>query len=93
MTRPDYWNFQPSNFWLQDATYLRLKSVEVGYNLPTDLLRKTGFIKSLRIYANGFNLFTWSGLNSLVDPEHTSATYGLNYPIMKSYNLGVNLTF
>lgn len=91
--RPDGWNFLPSDYWLKDASYLRLKSVELGYTLPASLIGKTGFIKSLRVYVNGFNLVTWSGLNDLVDPEHTNASYGNTYPITKNYNFGVNLTF
>jgi len=92
-TNPDSWNYLPSNFWLQNASYLRLKSLELGYTLPSSVIGKTGFIRSLRIYVNGFDLITWSSLNKFIDPEHTSAIYGMQYPIMKNYNLGVNLTF
>lgn len=92
-TNPDYWNYQPSDFWLKNASYVRLKSLELGYTLPSSIIGKTGFIRSLRVYVNGFDLFTWSGLNNFIDPEHTSAVYGMQYPIMKNYNLGVNLTF
>lgn len=87
------WNYMDSDYWLKNATYLRLKSVELGYTLPANIIGKSGFIQSLRIYVNGFNLITWSGLNDLIDPEHTNASYGNNYPITKNYNLGVNLTF
>lgn len=92
-TRPDSWNFRPSDFWLQDASYLRLKSVELGYTLPASIIGKTGIIKTLRVYLNGFNLVTWSGLSNLIDPEHTNTNFGNTYPIMKNYNFGVNLTF
>ncbi len=94
-TRPNGsapWNYLTSDFWLHDATYLRLKSVEIGYTIPARLLNKAG-IKAFRVYANGFNLFTWSGLNSVVDPEHTKDTYGYQYPITKNYNVGLNITF
>jgi len=87
------WNYIPSDYWLKNATYLRLKSVELGYTLPANMIGKSGFIKSLRIYVNGFNLITWSGLNNLIDPEHTNAQFGNTYPITKNYNFGVNLTF
>jgi TonB-linked SusC/RagA family outer membrane protein len=92
-TRTDNWNYLPSNFWLKDATYLRLKSIQIGYTLPAKIIGNKGFIKALRIYTNGLNLFTWSGLNSLIDPEHTNSGYGNTYPITKNYNFGVNLTF
>jgi TonB-linked SusC/RagA family outer membrane protein len=86
------WNYRNSDFWLRDASYLRLKSVEIGYTIPSNILNKKG-IKGLRVYTNGFNLFTLSGLNSVVDPEHTNGTYGLEYPITRNYNFGINLTF
>ena len=92
-SNPDYWNYESSNFWLKNASYLRLKSLELGYTLPSSIVGKTGFIRSLRIYVNGFNLVTWSALNNFIDPEHTNAIYGMNYPIMKNYNLGFNATF
>jgi hypothetical protein len=87
------WNYQPTDYWLKDATYLRLKSIQLGYTFPSSIIGKQGFIKSLRVFSNGFNLFTWSGLNDLVDPEHNNVNYGFNYPITKSYNFGANLTF
>jgi TonB-linked SusC/RagA family outer membrane protein len=87
------WNYQPSDFWLKDASYLRLKSVQIGYTFPASMLGNDKFIKSLRVYVNGFNLATWSGLNSLIDPEHTNTTYGNTYPITKNYNFGINLIF
>lgn len=83
-------NHMPSRFWLQDASYLRVKSVEIGYSIPSAILGRT--IKGVRIYANGFNLLTWTGLE-LVDPEHTADDYGYLYPIMRNYNMGVNVTF
>jgi TonB-linked SusC/RagA family outer membrane protein len=81
-------NYVNSTYWLYDASYLRLKSIELGYTLNVSRV-----IKSLRIYANGFNLFTWSKMNSFIDPEHANSTYGYEYPIMRTFNLGVNLTF
>lgn len=87
------WNYQPSDFWLKDATYLRLKSVQIGYTFPASTFDRTNLIKSLRIYVNGFDLYTWSGLNSLIDPEHTNDFYGFLYPTVTNYNFGVNLTF
>lgn len=94
-TRPNGsapWNYYTSDFWLHDATYLRLKSIELGYTLPASILERAG-IKAFRVYANGFNLLTWSGLNSVVDPEHTKNTYGYEYPITRNYNIGLNVTF
>jgi TonB-linked SusC/RagA family outer membrane protein len=81
-------NYVNSSYWLYDASYIRLKSVEIGYTLQ---LHKA--FRSLRMYANGFNLLTLSRMNSFIDPEHANSTYGYEYPIMRNYNLGVNLNF
>ncbi len=89
----DWWNYLPSDFWLQNATYLRLKSVEIGYTIPAKVFGSQNYIKSLRVYVNGYNLVTWSGLNNLIDPEHTNTTYGNIYPITKNFNFGVDITF
>ncbi|MFT3746891.1 MAG: TonB-dependent receptor [Agriterribacter sp.] len=85
-------NYWASDFWLLNAQYLRLKSVELGYTLPAQVLKRAG-IKSLRVFANGFNVLTWSNMNKVVDPEHTSNTYGYEYPITRSMNFGLNLNF
>lgn len=91
-TRGGSTNYAASDFWLLDARYLRLKSVELGYTLPVSILKKSG-IKSFRVFANGFNVFTWSNINNVVDPEHPSSTYGYEYPITRSMNFGLNLNF
>jgi len=82
-------NHQSSSWWLQNGAYLRLKTVEVGYNLPKSLLERLHFTK-LRVYANGMNLFVISAFK-LWDPEMGSN--GLGYPIQKQFNLGVNFGF
>jgi hypothetical protein len=74
-----------------DASYLRLKSVELGYTLPRKITNKMK-IQRLRFFANGYNLYTFSKLD-FVDPEHPEGTYGYLYPIMKNFNFGLNLTF
>lgn len=84
-------NYLSSDYWLHDASYLRLKSVELGYTIPLKIISKAG-IKRLRVYANGFNLLTWTGLE-LEDPELYNSQFGLEYPIAKNYNIGFNVTF
>ena len=74
-----------------DASYLRLKSAEIGYTIPASITRKF-YVDRLRLFANGYNLFTISGLD-FVDPEHPEGTYGYLYPIMRNFTFGVNLTF
>ncbi len=75
-----------------DATYARLKNIELGYTVPNKLLNKAG-ISKLRLYVNAFNLIVLcdSYLKSF-DPEITDGN-GFQYPLSKSYNFGLNLTF
>jgi len=81
-------NFQTSTWWQRDGSYIRLKTAELGYTIPKSLTRKLK-INTLRIYANGLNLFTWSKFD-FWDPELGSANGGA-YPIQKTFNFGLNL--
>jgi hypothetical protein len=83
-------NYVVSDFWLQNSSYLRLKNVEVAYTLKHGVLSKIG-ANSLRIYAQGQNLFTITDLLNL-DPENTNAI-GRYYPQQKTYTFGLNLQF
>ncbi|MDR1918206.1 MAG: SusC/RagA family TonB-linked outer membrane protein, partial [Tannerellaceae bacterium] len=76
-----------SEFNVEDGTYLRLKSIELGYTLPKNI-----GIKNLRIFANAYNLLTFTKVR-YVDPEHPNDTYGYLYPLNKTYSMGLNLTF
>jgi TonB-linked SusC/RagA family outer membrane protein len=82
---------------LHSAAYLRLKSVEIGYTLSEKLLSRTG-LKSVRFFANAYNLLTFTNLKYL-DPEHPSAIsavdqqYGYAYPLDKIYSIGLNVQF
>ena len=82
---------QNSMFNMQNAAYLRLKNIEMGYTLPKSILEKTG-IKYLRVYANCYNLLTLTKLK-YVDPEHPSSTYGYEYPLNKTVSVGLNVKF
>jgi hypothetical protein len=81
--------------WRPQATYLRLKNVELGYTVPQTVLNKIG-IDRLRAFVNGTNLltFTKKELRDL-DPERQENSWnaGLSYPIMKAVNFGINLSF
>ncbi|MCD7937757.1 MAG: TonB-dependent receptor [Tannerellaceae bacterium] len=85
-------NGETSTFWNINATYLRLKTIDFGYTLPRAITSKAG-MQRVRVYVNAYNLFTFknSALKG-IDPEGES-NYGLFYPQMKSFNLGVNVTF
>jgi TonB-linked SusC/RagA family outer membrane protein len=89
-----YTGVQPdvnSTFNVQDATYLRLKSAEIGYTFPAKMISKIG-IKGARIFVNGYNLFTISDIK-YVDPEHPEDLYGYIYPLNKTYSVGLNVKF
>lgn len=81
-------NTATSTWWMRDGSFLRLKQLELGYTLPQKLTRKL-HINSLRVYFQGNNLFCWSKFK-LWDPE--LAGNGLNYPIQRTFNFGVNVT-
>ncbi len=80
-----------STFNTEDGAYLRLKSVELGYTVPSSITQRIG-ISNLRFYANTYNLFTITKVN-YVDPEHPNDTYGYLYPLNKSITAGVNVKF
>lgn len=81
-----------SDFWLRSADYLRLKSVEIGVNLPGTLTTKLG-VNSARFYIGGLNLFTTNDLGIGVDPEVNIAGRGTTYPYSKTYTLGLSVAF
>ena len=82
-------NNQPSTWWLQDAGFLRLKSVEIGYTFPQKVLKKLG-MNNLRLYCSGTNLLCWSKFK-MWDPELAGS--GLNYPLQRVFSVGLNLGF
>ena len=84
-------NLQPSTFWQVSAAYLRLKNIQLGYTLPSQLLKNNG-ISSVRFYANGTNVFTTSKLPLGMDPE-SPETVQNSYPLISTYTFGVELKF
>ena len=90
--------------YLQDASYIRLKSVQIGYNLPSKLTRKAG-LEKVSVFVAGENLWTWSPVYKHTrDVDVTANIYGTdstlsttgdgyNFPTMKSISLGVKVTF
>lgn len=85
---PNSNNYQQSTYWLRNGSYLRLKTVEVGYTLPTQLVNKVHF-NTVRIFFVGTNLLTWSAFK-LWDPEMGS-TDGKRYPLSKNLSLGISV--
>ncbi len=83
-------NYQTSTFWIQKASYLRLKSVEFGYNFPAGLLNRL-HLKGARIFISGFNLLTWDNIGiQYMDPEYTAAGIS-DYPRLKNTTFGLNI--
>lgn len=82
-------NYQESTFWLRDASYLRLKTLDIGYTLPTSLVNKL-YLSNVRIFFIGTNLLTFSKFK-LWDPEMGSSD-GKKYPLSKTFSLGVSVS-
>lgn len=84
----------PSDFYLEDGDYFRFKTIQIGYSLPQDLVRKIG-LSHFRLYLTGENLFTFTKYSGY-DPEIGGGILGIDrgyYPQAKSGMLGVNLQF
>jgi len=87
-----YSNALISTFYIQDASYLRMKNLEIGYSLPSSLVKKIG-ISKLRIYAGAQNLLTFTKLENF-DPERTRGrNTDQNVPLYKVYTCGLNVKF
>lgn len=91
---------RPSDIYILDAAYLRLKNIQLGYTLPADLSKKLT-LNRVRFYVNAQNLFTLSK-NSFIDPESSEfgnelknggANSGRNYPTLKYYGFGFDIEF
>jgi len=92
--------------YLQNVAYCRMKNIQIGYNLPSNLTKRIG-AQSMRLYFSGENLFTYSPMYRIVkntidvenavrsdrDTNSGNSGDGYNYPMLKSYSLGVNLGF
>lgn len=78
-----------SDFWLEDGSYLRLKSAEIGYTFPSKWVKKL-YLSNLRIYVSGSNLATFSKFK-LWDPDNMTST--ANYPLTRVVNFGIDIKF
>ena len=80
-----------STWWLRNGSFLRLKNIEFGYQLPKKFMDKIGF-EAARIYIMGYNLAVWDDIKYF-DPEAGNANAGLNYPLPRTFTLGLDFTF
>lgn len=90
--------YNSSDFFVYDASYFKLKQLQLGYTVPTSLLKNI-YVSSLRLYVSGENLFTITDYPGN-DPESMSSTYGnsisidrINYPSTRNFIFGANITF
>jgi TonB-linked SusC/RagA family outer membrane protein len=84
-------NYQNSTFWLKDASYVRLKNIQLGYTLPQHFLDKIN-VDRLRFFITGENLLTFDNFWEGFDVE-SPVGEGTHYPQQKSYSFGINLSF
>ena len=87
-------NLQVSDYWVRDASFLRLKNLQVGYTLPKSLVNKLG-IQNLRVFVSGQNLLSFNSFYKGWDPENEIGTGDAPsyYPINKIYSFGLNVKF
>ena len=89
--KSESWNSAKSTLWLRDASYIRLKSAQFGYTFGRNKVFDRMGINSLNVSFTGYNLLTFTSL-TFQDPETVSNNDGV-YPLVKTYNLSVNINF
>ncbi|GHT24008.1 SusC/RagA family TonB-linked outer membrane protein [Bacteroidia bacterium] len=82
-------NYNPSDRWLQDGSYIRLKNVQLGYTIP--VAKKV--IESLRVYLTGTDVWEHTNVLNVFDPEIGNDKNTQYYPFFRTWTMGVNLTF
>lgn len=87
-------NFQTNDRYLQNAAYMRIKNIQLGYTLPTALTNKIG-MNRIRVYFSAENLCTFTKMNKIFDPEATDGDWGPGklYPLQRTISFGLNLNF
>lgn len=83
-------NYRDSDLWVKDASYLRLKNIEIGYNFQLPFMSKIG-METMRVFMTGYNLLTLDKLK-ISDPESMSSGMP-QYPVMRVINFGLNVSF
>lgn len=87
-------NMSTQTRYLQDASYLRMKNIQLGYTLPKSFTSKAG-MQSVRVYVSGDNLATFSSMSKIFDPETIGSDWGDGklYPLSKTISVGLNVNF
>jgi hypothetical protein len=87
--------------YMQDASYIRLKNLTIGYSFPRSLISKVK-VQRLRLYVSGQNLFEWTNLHESMDPEglekdpdgySSNLGIGTSYPVQRVYSFGLEVQF
>lgn len=85
-------NQQVQTRYLQNAAYMRIKNMQLGYTIPEFITQKIG-ISKLRFFVSGENLATFTNMISIFDPETIGTSMGNSYPLSKTYSFGLSVTF
>ncbi len=85
-------NATKSDFWIQNAAYLRVKNIQVGYTFPKEMLEKIRF-KDLQVYLSGENPFVFTKMKGGWDPEYNADGSGRAYPVARVWSVGLNVKF
>ncbi|WP_176221447.1 TonB-dependent receptor [Massilibacteroides vaginae] len=83
-----YW---ASDYWIQDAAYIRLKNIELGYTLPQSLTERVS-LRKVRVFMSGQDVFELTNVFSFIDPELPNNA-GVTYPFSRVFQAGLNITF
>jgi hypothetical protein len=87
------YNNMDADIWAVNASYLRLQNAQLGYSLSPDILKNIG-LSNMRIYVGGYDLLTFSPVKHYsLDPEQDTKAGRADYPVVKIYKIGVNITF
>ena len=81
-------NYNNNSLWVTDTSFLKLRTLEVYYQLPDKWLRRQNIVKSVKLYVRGHDLLCLDGID-IADPE----ALGVTHPAMKQYTFGFNLQF
>lgn len=82
-------NYNTNSLWVADASYLKLRTLEVYYQLPENWIKSLHCLQKAKIFARGYDLFSLNKLDGISDPE----AVGANHPLMRQFTFGVNLCF
>jgi TonB-linked SusC/RagA family outer membrane protein len=85
----EVYNYEPSDKWVQNGAYLRLKNIQLGYAIPIP----KNIVQSLRIYVSGSDVWEYSNVLEIFDPEVGNNATSSYYPFFRTWTMGVNLTF